>query len=886
MLQGQLVRARGSHQHPAPRAVARSRPPPTLARPRRRLLLLLRLPRLPRRCLCRERQSMRAPRASGGATRCEHARRRRCRAVGRGSAFLIGRPRLCIAAAGGGGGGGGSSAEEAQVFVDPSIHFDDPRLLRELRRGGAHAAQLDDFLTLLSVCHTVIPERTTGEDGRERVEFRASSPDEEALVKAARCLGYDLRAAAPRLEVGVTRSRTHPGAVRRFAVLAVNEFSSARKRMSVVVRMPGGQTVLLAKGADNVMFERARADGQRAVLDKHLTAFASEGLRTLVLAKRELSAAEAERWLARYREAANAIEGREELLAEAAEEIERDWTMVGATAIEDKLQEGVPETIRDLRLAKIKVWMLTGDKQETAINIGYACQLLADRTQLLVLDGETPGDAAAQLREHLARPRVRELLERRQCTDELAIVVEGTTLLHLLGHDTPTGAAAAGGPDAGPAASPRTAEEWARMREEAREGLLQLSLCCQCVVACRVSPKQKASIVKLIRDGAKGHPVTLAIGDGANDVNMIQTAHVGVGVIGQEGVQAVNASDYAIAQFRFLRELLMVHGRHNYRRLSTMILYSFYKNIALVFTLFLFNFDNGQSGTTFYDSIIKLSWNVFLAWPIIVFGVYDADVRDADARRIPGLYMEGPAKRHLNVPRFVEWIVLALVHGAIVYFVPREGFVSSWASDGKEDGLMVAGTAVFMALFMVTQFKCAMLFHTWNRYHHISLWGSIIAFIVFLPLYSVVYLPSPFYLVAPTLMSRPMFWLLALLMPVMCLLPDALLESFRLEFRPSLARLVAERAARGIRLLPDSAPSARSIDQHTEAVDSAAISPERPTIAKPGAARADAGAGGQRRRLKSVYETRGSGFLFSHPVPFNEYERQHKREDDEGTATP
>ena len=146
------------------------------------------------------------------------------------------------------------------------------------------------------------------------------------------------------------------------------------------------------------------------------------------------------------------------------------------------------------------------------------------------------------------------------------------------------------------------------------------------LIACRVSPLQKAQIVRLVRDNVKPTPITLAIGDGANDVSMIQEAHVGVGISGKEGLQAVNNSDFAVAQFEFLRRLLLVHGRWNYRRVCKVILYSFYKNIAFVFVAFFYNFFSGWSGMSLYEGLMGSQYNLILALPIIAAGVFDKDV--------------------------------------------------------------------------------------------------------------------------------------------------------------------------------------------------------------------------------------------------------------------
>ena len=179
------------------------------------------------------------------------------------------------------------------------------------------------------------------------------------------------------------------------------------------------------------------------------------------------------------------------------------------------------------------------------------------------------------------------------------------------------------------------------------------------------------------------------MGDGANDVSMIQTAHVGVGISGQEGLQAVNSADYAVAQFRFLTVLLLVHGRWNYKRVSKVILYSFYKNVALVMCLFLFNFYNGMSGTTLFESMAMAGYNFFLALPIMVVGTMEEDVGAAVAMANPHLYRVGQWRLELDGGRFFIWILNAVLHATQVFFMTLpfvpDGFESS-RGDGQCDG--------------------------------------------------------------------------------------------------------------------------------------------------------------------------------------------------------
>jgi magnesium-transporting ATPase (P-type) len=166
---------------------------------------------------------------------------------------------------------------------------------------------------------------------------------------------------------------------------ALIPFDSARKRMSVVVETPGGKFVLYTKGADNIMLERAKAGFDPAVLNEHLSSYAQVGLRTLVLAKKDLSASFFKAWIKKWNDACAALGNRDELMAGVAAEVEKELDIVGATAIEDALQDDVANTIDDLMSCGIKLWVLTGDKMETAINIGYSCKLLKEDMTLIKL---------------------------------------------------------------------------------------------------------------------------------------------------------------------------------------------------------------------------------------------------------------------------------------------------------------------------------------------------------------------------------------------------------------------------------------------------------------------------------------------------------------------
>jgi magnesium-transporting ATPase (P-type) len=312
--------------------------------------------------------------------------------------------------------------------------------------------------------------------------------------------------------------------------------------MSVVVRdVHTGVCTLLLKGADNAVLERlAETDGsgeEIAKVKSHLDEFAREGLRTLVLAQREVPKHELSAWLEAYDEAQAALVDREDALAEVAERIERNCVLVGATAVEDKLQDGVPETIETLRRAGCLVWMLTGDKLETAVSIANTCRLIDADGELAIVqesDFVSQGDTGGKINPYFLRDKSREAVEDAKRGCKFGLVIEGGALQHALSTD------------------------------ESQAQFLALCRASSGVVCCRVSPIQKARVTTLMKK--RGGFVTMGVGDGANDVGMIKAAHIGVGISGREGRAAVLASDYSVGQFRFLANLLLVHGRWSAKR--------------------------------------------------------------------------------------------------------------------------------------------------------------------------------------------------------------------------------------------------------------------------------------------------------------------------------
>ncbi|PVZ98884.1 hypothetical protein BB558_005116 [Smittium angustum] len=488
------------------------------------------------------------------------------------------------------------------------------------------------FLKAMALCHSAQPDI---DPNTKRISgYQSTSPDEKALVLAAAELGYivtERKGPTLRIRVVSTERLTkwyeemnakpinpeefeicpedpETDVIEEYHVLAVIEFSSVRKRMSVVYRCPDGKIRLFCKGADSVIIPRLNRPGPNdneqkwlyECANNSLSAFACEGLRTLAYAHCEISEEDYAAWAERFVTASTSLVDRQILIEKVADELEDNMNLTGITAVEDRLQEGVPETIECLRHAGIHVWMLTGDKIETAINIAKSCRLIDGDDRLcktIVMEGLEDRDTLERtlnqgygivlslqsydkrsimsvkpgrrwpsvfarsakmftLFKRLRRKGTKKKTsgsafddvnfpineeETKGSIERFALVVDGETINSLEQH------------------------------ADLMEKFIELGILSDTVVCSRVSPAQKATITHHMRlrcDKDGSYAVTLSIGDGGNDIAMIQEAHVGVGIAGLEGLQAARSADFSIAQFRFLRKLLLVHGLWSYRVLD------------------------------------------------------------------------------------------------------------------------------------------------------------------------------------------------------------------------------------------------------------------------------------------------------------------------------
>ncbi|KAG0624510.1 hypothetical protein M758_3G253200 [Ceratodon purpureus] len=561
------------------------------------------------------------------------------------------------------------------------------------------------FFLHVALCHTVIPNYLF-DDESEEVSYQSTSPDEAALVQ-----GQGLE---------------------HFRILAVLEFTPERKRMSIICQEHKGRIKLYCKGADTVICRRL-AKSQEALAEisqQQLEEFAKCGFRTLCMAERELSHEEFQNWALHFRQASLALDDRDEKLAACADNIEKDMVLLGVSAVEDKLQEGVPETVTLLAAAGIKLWVLTGDKLETAVSIGLSCNLLAESMHLFLLS-ESIAHVGSE-------------------SSTMAIVIEGASVGIAL-------------------------------EEPNRLVFLELCTYCQTVVCCRVSPLQKAQVTKLVKE--EGKAVTLAIGDGANDVGMIKAAQIGVGISGKEGRAAEMASDYAIGQFRFLRRLLLVHGRWSYKRNRDLVGYSIYKNVVLSMAHYFFAFFSAYSAQNLYTNFFAITYNyIWTSMPTLLCAILDIDISARTCENNPQLYSETQMEKG---PRFIrhmsEWIITSFWHSIIAFAFPYMAVLST-SKSGEIGGMWTLGLSIYTTTLAIVTIKLAIITPRFTLYHIISFILSLLVFIATIYFNSI----SPKLTIewlnikaqASFMFASPNLWLFMALAPIVACLPDTTFQVF------------------------------------------------------------------------------------------------------------
>ncbi|XP_022208598.2 phospholipid-transporting ATPase IF isoform X2 [Drosophila obscura] len=607
--------------------------------------------------------------------------------------------------------------------------------------------QASQFFEALTICHTVellppgeggSPEAALSEKSRLMStgdvvgRYQASSPDEKALLEGCAHLGLVYEGC----HSNQLRIRRHPtGEQLQYERLHVLEFSSERKRMSVIVRDGQGHIWLYSKGAESIIFPRCSHSPELARTDAQITAYARQGLRTLAVARRSLTEQAYASFMAQYRHANTQLTDRTNLIAECYETVEIELELLGATALEDALQDNVGETLVALRAAGLQIWVLTGDKVETAFNIGLACQHIPPGARVhYMVDVPQPTELLLRLSEIDAAIG-------RNASAQEALVIDGATVAALLTH------------------SPKQ--------------FADVALKCRAVLCCRLSPLQKSEIVTLIKRRQRNH-ITAAIGDGANDVSMIQEAHIGIGISGREGKQAARCADYAIAKFEMLQRLLLVHGHYNSERLAFLVLFYCYKNIIITGCMALFQVYDLYSATNVYNSLFLWLFDiVYISFSFTILAISDKPYSEETLLRYPELYKRLSHNRQTSWGIFSMWILNGAIQCLIIFY-----FAYAVLNDdnvvynvGQTAGFQTFGCMLITIIVIVGNLKLLLVARYLTYLNFAIILGSIGAFMLTTYLYNLL-TSSELYLVYNLLLGSLPIWLYTIICSVSCLLPD------------------------------------------------------------------------------------------------------------------
>ncbi|KAK1123006.1 hypothetical protein K0M31_008642 [Melipona bicolor] len=576
-------------------------------------------------------------------------------------------------------------------------------------------------------------------------EYQAASADEKALVEAsARCGVVFQKSTTDIIELRIDDN------ILTFEKLEVLEFTSERKRMSVIVKDTAGDFWLYCKGADSAMFPLI-ISGKINEAITHVADFSMRGLRTLVVGYKRMNQIEYDQLLQKVEQARQIIGIERAVYMERAyNQMENGLTLLGVTGIEDRLQEGVPETLECLQVAGIKVWVLTGDKAETAENIAFLCGQFKSGTEILRFL-EIISDQVCSLKLMDFERRIK-LEPNRQ----YGLLVDGYSIATALKNHA------------------------AQFRS--------IAMSCDAVVCSRLTPLQKSQIVSLVKNGKNG-PHTAAIGDGGNDVSMIQEAHVGIGIMGKEGRQATMCSDFAIARFKFLKKALLVHGHWYYVRISTLTQFFFYKNFIFITPQVLYNTYTGFSAQPFYDALFFMLYNViFTSMPILVYGLFEQNFTADKLLRKPYLYKLYRRNYLLTRWQFLLWTALALWHSLIIYYMSHVYISINPVTlyNNTPVDQWTFGTFVFHLVTLVANLQVLLRSCYWTLPLILIVTLSELTFIAFTLFYS--FVPTRYdgdiLRVFPTLLSSITFWLLTIMIVIVCLIPDCLVIVYN-KYRPA-----------------------------------------------------------------------------------------------------
>ncbi|KAL2855407.1 hypothetical protein BJY01DRAFT_204098 [Aspergillus pseudoustus] len=495
-----------------------------------------------------------------------------------------------------------------------------PRTRREI------GSRVRDIVLALALCHNVTPT-VDEENGVKVTSYQASSPDEIAIVRYTEEVG--LKVSYRDRQTIVLESKDTVNVAVRVRILDIFPFTSESKRMGIIVQFETDKGILdspteedeiwfYQKGADTVMTSIVAANDW---LDEETANMAREGLRTLVVGRKRLSTLQYQEFASKYKQASLSLQGRDIGMAKVVSEyLENDLELLGVTGVEDRLQRDVKPSLELLRNAGVKIWMLTGDKVETARCVAISAKLVA-RGQYIHTVAKLKDKSAAQ-----------EALDFLRNKTDCCLLIDGESL--------------------------------ALMLNQFRSAFISTAVLLPAVIACRCSPTQKAEVADLIRHHTKKR--VCCIGDGGNDVSMIQAADVGIGIVGKEGRQASLAADFSITQFHHITKLLVWHGRNSYKRSAKLAQFIMHRGLIISACQTMYSIASHFDPKGLFINWLMVGYaTVYTNAPVFSL-VLDRDVDEQLANLYPELYKELKTGRSLSYRSFFTWVLVSVYQGAVI----------------------------------------------------------------------------------------------------------------------------------------------------------------------------------------------------------------------------
>ena len=587
--------------------------------------------------------------------------------------------------------GSSSDAIQASSLVTPSSTYNTTSAGASTTRTRREiGSRVRDLVLALALCHNVTPT-TEEENGRSFTTYQASSPDEIAIVRWTESVGLRLM---HRDRHSITlQSVDSSRVVVKVRILDILPFTSEGKRMGVILQFQQGSrsTVDSAEEAGEIWFYQKGADTVMASivaandwLDEETANMAREGLRTLVIGRKKLSSHQYREFSNQYKQASMSLQNRDSGMARVVKDhLEHNLELLGVTGVEDKLQRDVKPSLELLRNAGIKIWMLTGDKVETARCVAVSAKLVS-RTQYIhtiTKLSSTPGASSALDALSLLRSK----------PDSTALLIDGDSLSHFLTHHRPD--------------------------------FISLAVLLPAVIACRCSPTQKADVASLIRQHTRKR--VACIGDGGNDVSMIQAADVGIGIVGKEGRQASLAADFSVTQFHHLTKLLVWHGRNSYKRSAKLAQFVIHRGLIISVCQTVYSIATKFEPHALYRDWLLVGYATIYTMAPVFSLVLDTDVDEGLANLYPELYKELTSGASLSYRTFFVWVLVSIYQGGIIQGLSQI-LVGSVDSDRM---VSVSFTVLVINELVMVAFEVV----TWHWIMIVSLLGTTVIYVGSVP---------------------------------------------------------------------------------------------------------------------------------------------------------